>query len=79
MNIEELQKRIDENANNIQNNLEKIESNLDKINENTEQIQKNTLALEILSDYKKDKKVLIGILVAMLVLWSITLIIFHIL
>ena len=77
MNIEELEKRIDDNARHIDDNLCKIESNLCKINVNAEKIQKNTLALEILSDYKRDKKILICILIAMLIIWVITLLLFH--
>jgi len=77
MTIEELEKRIDDNAVHIQENLEKIENNLSMINENSEKIQKNTLALEILHEYKRDKIILISILGVMLVLWAVTLFLFH--
>lgn len=77
MNLEDLEKRIDENAVNIQNNFNKIEENLTKINNNAEKIQKNTLALEILRDYKRDKRILIALLVITLILWVATLLLFH--
>ena len=84
MELEEIRKRLDENASNIQKNLDKIESNLDKINDNADKIQKNTLALEILRDYKqafitlqRDKKILIALLVIMIVIWIGTMLLFH--
>lgn len=77
MEIEELEKRIDENAANIQRNFDKIEDNLDKINKNSMQIQENSFALELLSDYKRDKKILIILLIISLILWVSTLFIFH--
>lgn len=77
MELEELKKRIDDNANQIESNLHQIEENLAKINDNADRIQKNTLALDILRDYKKDKKILISLLITVFILWVITLILFH--
>lgn len=77
MEIEELEKRIDQNAADIQRNFDKIEDNLDKINKNTMRIQENSFALELLRDYKKDKKILIVLLIISLILWVSTLLLFH--
>lgn len=77
MNLEELEKRIDANAEMIEQNLTKIETNLAKINDNAGRIEKNTLALDILSDYKKTNKRLYFALILIIVLWAITLFIFH--
>ena len=78
MKLEELEKRIEENSIKIEKNLKKIEENLDKINNNSKKIQKNTFALEFISDYKRDKKILIGLLICTLTLWITTLLLFHI-
>lgn len=78
MNIEELQKRVDTNAERILNNLEKITTNEQKILNNETKIQKNSMALEILKDYKRQNKRLFVVLVIELIIWVITLIIFHI-
>lgn len=78
MNIEELEKRINDNAEKIKINLDKIEDNLEKINTNSKNIQKNSIAFEILKDYKKSNKRLYCVLIAMLILWLVTLILFHI-
>lgn len=78
MNLEDLQKRVDENADRILNNLEKITTNEQKILNNETKIQKNSMALEILKDYKRQNKRLFAILIFELIIWVITLIIFHI-
>lgn len=77
MDFEELEKRIDENANKIQDNLNKIEQNLSKINNNERNIQKNSMAFEILRDYKKSNNRLYFVLVCMLILWIATLMLFY--
>lgn len=77
MNIEELEKRISENTEHINQNLDKIEKNLEKINNNSKNIQKNSMAFEILADYKKSNKRLYAVLIIMLILWVITLLLFH--
>jgi len=48
MNIEDLEKRINENADKLDKLTEKIEHNLDNINKNREQINHNTGALDLL-------------------------------
>lgn len=78
MDIEELQKKVDANADRIINNLEKIVTNEQKILDNESKIQKNSMALEILKDYKKQNKRLFVILIIELVIWIATLILFHI-
>lgn len=78
MDIEELQKKVDANADRILNNLEKIATNEQKILDNESKIQKNSMALEILKDYKKQNKRLFVILIIELVIWIATLILFHI-
>jgi hypothetical protein len=78
MNLEDLQKRVDENADRILNNLEKINTNEQKILNNETKIQKNSMALEILKDYKKQNKRLFVILIFELIIWIITLIVFHV-
>ena len=77
MSLEELEKRIDENLEKIMANIDKIEHNSIKINDNKENIQKNSYALEILKDYKKQNKRLFIVLIIMAILWTITLLIFH--
>jgi len=77
MDIEELQKKVDANADRILNNLEKIVTNEQKILNNESKIQKNSMALEILKDYKKQNKRLFAVLIIELVIWIITLFIFH--
>lgn len=78
MNLEELEKRLDENTNKIMLNLEKIEHNANKIGVNEQNIQKNSIALDILKDFKKQNKRLFIILIIEFVIWVITLIMFHI-
>ena len=62
MNYEELEKKIEENAN-------RIISNFELINSNSERIQQNTGALEILKTFKADSK-------KFFIMWIITFIAF---
>ena len=64
--LEELEKRIDENTN-------KIISNFEQINNNTNKIQKNSYALDILKDYKAETKRLYTILIIILFMLFITI------
>lgn len=59
MNLEDLDKKIEKNANKINCNLKKIE--------------KNSYALEIMSDYKNESKRLFIILIIVLVFWFLTI------
>ena len=65
MNLEDLEKKIEKNAN-------KINSNADKINNNLEKIEKNSYALDILKDYKEDSKRLFIILLIVLGMLFVT-------
>lgn len=60
MSYEELERKIEENAN-------KIISNFELINNNSERIQQNTGALEILKTFKADSK-------KFFIMWIITFI-----
>ena len=64
--LEDLEKKIEKNAN-------KINSNADRINSNLEKIEKNSYALDILKDYKEDSKRLFYILLVVLGAWFATL------
>lgn len=66
MNLEELEKKIEKNANKINTNADKIYTNLQKI-------EKNSYALEILSDYKKESKRFFIALIIVLVFWFVTI------
>lgn len=74
MKLEDLDKRINENAKKIQINLEKIEANLDKIDSNSQKIQETSYALDILKDYKKGFNRWHTIAIVFLVLWVITIV-----
>lgn len=66
MNLEELEKKIEKNAN-------RITSNADRINSNLERIEKNSYTLDILKDYKTDSKRLFVILIIVLAMWFATI------
>lgn len=66
MNLEELNKKIDDNA-------QKIIDNLKRIDTNKEKIEQNSYALEILKDYKGESKRLFTILIIVLVMWFATI------
>ena len=70
MELEEVKKRVDENA-------QKIIQNMERIHNNEANIQKNSLALEILKDYKRSTKRLYFVLILIIILWAVTLFIFH--
>ena len=71
-------KRIDHNFKQIQSNSQKILQNIIQIENNSTKIQQNSYALEILRDYKKANKRLYITLTIMMLIWVITLIVFHI-
>ena len=66
MNLEELEKRINENA-------EKIITNIQKIGDNEKRIQQNSYALDILKDYKHGSKRLFITLIIVLFMWFATI------
>lgn len=75
MNIEELEKKLEENSIHIIENSNRIEENLSRI-------QENSYALEILQDYKaeverlhEDNKRLTGIITLMVLMYFIIMIV----
>ena len=56
MELEELEKKIDDNAEKIIANMNKLHSHEEKIEDNSKRIKENSYALEILRDYKKTNK-----------------------
>lgn len=66
MDIEELQKRLDENT-------AKIMHNIEKINANEKKIQQNSYALEILKDYKTGFNRWHTLAIVFLILWLATI------
>lgn len=70
MDLEELHKKIESNSKNISHNRKKID-------ENSKKIKKNSYALEILKDYKTQNKRLFVILIVMLIIWVVTIVLFH--
>jgi hypothetical protein len=84
MQINELAEKIDINSKKIDNNFRQIQSNSQKIlkniiqiENNSNKIQQNSYALEILKDYKRANKRLYITLTIMMIMWIVTLFIFH--
>lgn len=73
MELEELNKKLEDNTRKILTNLERIESNSNKIDDNTEKIQRNSYALDILKDYKNENKRLFIIIIIVLIMWFLTI------
>ena len=71
--IEELQRRIDNNAVKIIDNFNRISKNEGKIDDHLEKIQKNSYALDILKDYKAETKRIYTVLIIVLCMWFITI------
>ena len=78
--IEELQKRIIENAKKIERitkqieaNADKIENNAGKIGNNSEKIEYNSGALEILHTFKSDTRKFFVLLIIVLIMWFSTI------
>lgn len=71
--LEELEKKIDDNAIKIIDNFNRISKNEIKIDDHLEKIQKNSYALDILKDYKAETKRLYTILIIILFMWLITI------
>jgi hypothetical protein len=82
--LDKLVEKIDINSQRIDNNFKRIESNSQKIlkniiqiENNSNKIQQNSYALEILKDYKRANKRLYITLTIMMIMWIVTLFIFH--
>ena len=63
MNIEELNKKLEDNTNLIIRNMNELHSHEEKIKTNSERIKQNSLIIDILKDYKKETKILYSIVV----------------
>lgn len=73
MELEELEKKIDDNAEKIIANMNKLHSHEEKNENNSKRIKENSYALEILRDYKKINKRQFIIIFVILVMWFLTI------
>lgn len=73
MELEELEKKIDDNAEKIIANMNKLHSHEEKIEVNYKKIKENSYALEILRDYKEANKRQFIIIISILVMWALTI------
>lgn len=69
MDLENLEKRIDENSKKLDDLTGKIENNLNRINKNSEQIESNTGALDLLHTINSNSN-------KYFIIWMITFIVF---
>ena len=72
MELEELEKKIDDNAEKIIANMNKLHSHEEQIEVNSKKIKENSYALEILRDYKVAYKRQFIIIISILVMWALT-------
>lgn len=72
-NVRELEKKLDSNVELILENMNRLHEHEALINKNTSKIKQNSYALEILQDYKEDKKRLYKLLTITTLVWLITL------
>ena len=72
-NVKELEKKLDQNVELILNNMNRLHEHEELINKNTSKIKQNSYALEILQDYKEDKRRLYKLLTITTLVWLITL------
>lgn len=71
--VKRLEEKLDSNVEMIINNMNKLHSHEEKINKNSLKIKENSYALEILKDYKNDKKKLFRISLILLIALVITM------
>ena len=71
--VKRLEEKLDNNVEMIINNMNKLHKHEEKINKNSLKIKENSYALEILKDYKNDKKKLFKISLILLIALVITL------
>lgn len=71
--VKRLEEKLDSNVEIIINNMKKLHSHEERINKNSQKIKENSYALEILKDYKNDKRRLFKITVSLLIALIITL------
>ena len=72
-NVKELEKKLDSNVELILKNMNRLHEHEELINKNTSKIKQNSYALEILQDYKEDKRRLYKLLTITTLVWLITL------
>ena len=70
--VEKLELKLDDNVALIINNMNKLHSHEEKINKNALKIKENSMALDILKDYKRDKKILFKFALTFLVGWILS-------
>ena len=71
--VNKLEEKLDQNVKDIIINMNRLHSHEEQINKNTQKIKKNSYALEILEDYKNDKKMLYRIVMILIFMWIITI------
>lgn len=72
-NVKDLEKKLDSNVELILKTMNRLHEHEELINKNTSKIKQNSYALEILQDYKDDKKRLYKLLTITILVWLITL------
>ena len=72
-NVEKLETKLDDNVELIIKNMNKLHSHEEIIKKNSLKIKENSYALEILKDYKNDKKRLFRISLILLIALVITM------
>lgn len=71
-NVQNLEAKLDDNVKLIISNMNKLHKHEEKINSNSLKIKENSYALEILKDYKNDKRKLFIISLILLIALIIT-------
>ena len=71
--VEKLEVKLDDNVALIIKTMNKLHSHEEKINKNALKIKENSMALDILKDYKKDKKILSKICLTLVCALCITI------
>ena len=72
-NVKEIEQKLDTNVELILSNMRKLHKHDEQIQENALKIKDNSMALDILKDYKKDKKILSKICLTLVIALVITL------
>ena len=65
--VKKLETKLDQNVEIILDNMNKLHAHDEQIKNNSKRIKKNSYALEILNDYKKDKIILVTLLVIFII------------
>lgn len=72
-NVKDLEKKLDSSVELILKTMNRLHEHEELINKNTSKIKQNSYALEILKDYKDDKRRLYKLLTITTLVWLITL------